>query len=67
VQTCVRWSGAGLVLAGLLILPVIRHPAAAHAWVGWALFTDRSPVEGQAGGAPGDRPASRSRSRAEIR
>jgi hypothetical protein len=26
VQTYVRWSGAGLVLAGLLILPVVGHP-----------------------------------------
>jgi hypothetical protein len=41
--------------------------AAAHGWVGWALFTDRRPVEGQAGGAPGARSASRSRSSAEIR
>ena len=41
--------------------------AVAHGWVGWALFTDRRSVGGQSGGPPGDRPASRSRSSAEIR
>ena len=42
--------------------------AAAHGWVGWALFRDRRSPEGQAGGSPGSRSsASRSRSSAEIR
>lgn len=42
--------------------------AAAHGWVGWALFRDLTRSDGQARGSPGDRSsASRSRSSAEIR
>lgn len=42
--------------------------AAAHGWVGWAMFRDLPSREGQADGSRGDpSSASRSRSRAEIR
>jgi hypothetical protein len=42
--------------------------AAAHGWVGWALFSDRTRGERQADGSSGERSwTSRSRSRAEMR